>query len=171
MQLAIFFADRLGLALLPPTELAAFRADGVTYRDSGAGFFTATYDRLLDPDGQLAGVLLWCVPESAGLGAALDGLAPRPRPYLLRYVESPPVYGVLFRDHSRLAADALAGGGEQAFGGQRFRGEDGGLAITIDLEYLLEGQPSAAADLAAVQAATAHWVAITELVEARVAEA
>lgn len=46
---------------------------------------------------------------------------------------------MLFGDLSSAEADALEGGGEQAFGGQIFRGEDGGLPISIDPGYLFGG--------------------------------
>jgi hypothetical protein len=170
VHLGIFFTDQqLGLALLPPTELAGFRADGVRYRDTGVGFFTSLYDRLRAPDGQLAGIVVWCLPEAAGLGAALAALGSRP--YLRRYGTSPAIYAVLFRELAQSEEEQLDGGGEQAFGGQIFRGDDGGLALTVDLDYLFGSDESFATDLAAVRAALAHWVAITELVEISVAEA
>ena len=171
MYLGIFFAGQLGLAFLPSTELASFRADGVLYKDTGTGFFTSLYDRLLDAEHQMAGIQIWCLPEEAGLGVALAALETSPRPYLVRYAGSPAVYAVLFRALARGHEERLDGGGEQAFGGQIFRGEDGGLATSLDLSYLLDGQPSAETDLAAVRAATAHWTTITEQVEVNVAEA
>jgi hypothetical protein len=157
--------------MLPAAELAAFRADGVVYRDTGAGYLTAMYDRLLGSEGQLAGVQLWCVLEAAGLGAALAGLPADSRPYLVRYQDSPLVVGVLLQALALGEAERLEGGGEQAFGGQVFRGEDGSVAVTIDLGYLLGGGASGEADLAAVRAASAHWLTITEPVEPQVAEA
>src|SRR4051812_6515430 len=95
VHLAIFFAEQQpGLAFLPPTELASFRADGVRYTDTGAGYFTSLYDRLLHADGRLVGVVLWCLPEEAGLGSAISSLELALRPYLVPVHPSPPVYEV-----------------------------------------------------------------------------
>ena len=52
--------------------------------------------------------------------------------------------------------------GNQAFGGQCFRGSGGAFAVSIDLGYLLEG-PTEAADLAAIQAASVDWIELTDV--------
>jgi hypothetical protein len=170
VHLAIFFAEhRPGLALLPPHKLASFRAADVRYRDSGAGYFTSLYDRLLDGHGQVAGVVLWCLPEEAGLGTALSAMDLALRLYLVPVHPSPPVYEVRFRDLTPEDAERLDGGGEQAFGGQIFRGDDGELAITIDLGYLFGEREEAERDLNSVRAASAHWPAITEAIGASAA--
>jgi len=158
----MFFGERLSLALLPPYDVVAFRAGGVLYRDAGAGDFTATYDRLLDAAGRLAGILLCCVPEAAGLARTLAALPPAARPYLRRLGGQPEFYEVLFRDD--VPEEEVESGGEQAFGGRIYRSEDGGVAVTVDLGYLLGG-PDEEADLAALRAAAADWVVVTDLAE------
>jgi hypothetical protein len=110
------------------------------------------------------------VPESAGLGPALDQLAPAPS-YLVSFGGPPSVYAVLFRPLPPDEAAQLESGGEQAFGGWIFRGEDGGVAVSIDLGYLLGGDDTADADLAAVRAASARWLTITRPIETSAADA
>jgi len=87
--LALFFGEQLSLAFLPPSALASFRANGVSYRDTGAGHFVAHYDRLLADSGELAGIQLWANPEEAGLGRLLDRLPSRE---YLEPLGSTPIY-------------------------------------------------------------------------------
>ena len=163
--LALFFGERLSLAFLPPLALASFRANGVQYRDTGAGHFVAHYDRLLAESGELAGIQLWANPEEAGLGRLLDGLPSRE--YLEPLQSTPPIYRVHFAGRAR---NALTDMGDQAFGGQLFRGEDGGVALSIDLDCLCAGsgeraEAEEAADLTAIRNANATWMRLTDVVE------
>lgn len=163
--LALFFGEQLSLAFLPPSALASFRANGVEYRDTGAGHFVAHYDRLLAESGELAGIQLWANPEEAGLGRLLDRLPARE--YLESFGSTPPIYRVHFAGR---VSDALTDMGDQAFGGQLFRGDDGGVALSIDLDYLCAGsgeraEAEEAADLTAIRSANAIWMPLFDLVE------
>jgi hypothetical protein len=163
--LALFFGEQLSLAFLPPLEFASFRADGERYRDVEAGHFVAHYDRLCDENGTLAGIQLWANPEEAGLGRLLDQLSPRE--YLEPLGGSPPVYRVHLA--GSVSGD-LTDKGDQAFGGQIFRSDQGRVALTIDLDYLCGGAGEAAeaaeaADLTVIRRAKASWVKLSEMVE------
>jgi hypothetical protein len=172
VRLGIFFADHLTLAIMPNYELAAFRANGVTFRASASDALTFLYDRLLDASGQLAGILLWCLPDG-GFGADLTELASRSHPYLVRWSEFPKfaLCGVLLQELTPAEAEDLWSDGSQGFGDQVFRSDDGGLAITLDLHLARDKHPAAAADLATIRAASASWMTVTDLIELGVAEA
>jgi hypothetical protein len=163
--LALFFGEQLALAFLPPLAFASFRANGVQYRDMGARHFVAHYDRLLSEGGELAGIQLWANPEEAGLGRLLDRLPSRE--FLEPLGGSPPIYRVHFAGR---VTEALTDMGDQAFGGQLFRGDDGGVALSIDLDYLCAGsgeraEAEEAADLSAIRRANATWSQLSDLVE------
>ena len=160
MSLILFFGDRLGLAFAPDHDLASFSADGVRYENTGAGGITSLYDRLIDADDKLIGVQLWCFPVDIGLNDRIAALGPRP--YLdASIARSTGSYGVFFSgdvDHT------AASTGDQAFGGEIFRGPAGELAISIDLNYLCGGH-NEAADLAAIRAAPVWWPQLANVVE------
>jgi hypothetical protein len=164
-NLAIMFADTLTLAFVPSLDIASFIAGGTLYRDVGAGHLVAHYDRLLDANGKLVGLQLWANPEAAGLGRLLDSLPPRP--YLMPQGGSLPVYHVFFRPTPPADLDSS---GDQAFGGQLFRGSGGQVALTIDLEYLIGGQTESV-DMTALRDAAAIWTDIRDVVQHRGSEA
>ena len=172
MQLGIIFAERLKLAILPPYYLASFRADGVPYLAIKSDVIFL-HDRLLDGDGQLMGILLWCFP-SDGIDATLAAQAPLARPYLVRNAASSAtvaMYEVHFWELTATQADTLVSDGSQSFGDQIFQSPDGELAITVDLADLVDTESLADGDLTASVAPAAHWSVITDLVEFRVDEA
>jgi hypothetical protein len=173
VQLGIIFGERLQLALLPPFYIASFRADGVQYGANNSNGLSFLYDRLLDVDGQLAGVLLWCFPHD-GVDAALTALGPGPRPYLVRDPDSSSSvarYEVHFRDLAPAQADELTSDGAQSFGDQVFQSPGGGVALTVNLADLLDAEPAEQKALAMTLAPAAHWPVITDVAEFPVAEA
>ena len=158
MALILFFGDRLGLAFAPDFELASFSADGVRYEHTEAGSFPSLYDRLVDATGRLIGIQLY--PIAPSLQTTLAAL--RPRAYLdALQAGRTDIYGVYFGGD---VDDSAGSTGEQAFGGQVFRGEAEELAVSIDLDYLCGGE-SEAADLAAIRAAPAWWPRLADVVE------
>ena len=158
-SLVLLFDEQLGVASLPALDLLSFRANGVTYRDLGAGYLTGHYDRLVDADAQLTGVQLWANPEAAGLAGLLDRLPPRP--YLELLGGKPPIYRVFLSGTIDAEAEDT---GEQAFGGQIFQGDHGEVALTIDVDYLCDG-PRKTADFSALRAAPVRWTEIADLVQ------
>jgi hypothetical protein len=70
---------------------------------------------------------------------------------------------VHFRELTPTEAGDLATDGAQSFGGQVFRGADGGLAVWVDLGDLLEQESSSEQDLTTVLAPAAHWPVITDV--------
>ena len=157
MNLILLFGERLSLAHAPEAELASFVAEGVRYENVCAGYLTSFYDRLADPGGRLVGIVLTCVPEETGLGAALAGLVRHG--YLDAVDTSRPclAYQVHFTGTRTIGTTR---GGEQAFGGSVFRSSLG-VAVSIDFEYLCGG-PGYEADLAALQSAPTPWVTLCE---------
>jgi hypothetical protein len=172
VRLSIIFAEHLSLAVLPPFHVASFRADGVLYRANEADDPLYFHDRLLDAAGQVAGILLWCFP-SDGIDAALSAAGPPLRSYLVRYEHSPTVtiYEVYFRALTPTQADALESDGAQSFGGQIFRSPGGGLAITVELNDLLDAESEGEGDLSRMLASAEYWPVITDLARFPVAEA
>ena len=159
MFLILFFRERLGLAFAPLTEVAEFLAEGVRYRDTGAGFLTSHYDRLTDATGRLIGFVLWGLPASAGVARSLAELPSRPYLQLLVRARdgAPMAFGIFLDGAPRPDIEST---GDQAFGGQCFHGPDGEFAVSIDLNYLFGG-PSEAADLAAIRAAPVDWLELS----------
>jgi hypothetical protein len=173
VQLIIIFAERLGLALLPRFPLAAFRVDGVPYVANEADDRVLVFhDRLLDAEGQLAGILLWCFPQD-GIDAALRVL-PRARPYLVRDPSSSPSvarYEVHFRELSSTEAEQLVSDGGQSLADRIYWSPDGELAIAVELDDVLGAGFEGEKDLARMRALTADWPVISEVVKFREAEA
>ena len=160
MSLILLFGDRLGLAFAPDYDIARFSADGVRYENTGAGGITSLYDRLIGADGELIGVQLSCFPVDSGLDEAMAALGPRP--YLdVSIARRTRSYGVFFGAKVDRTAEST---GDQAFGGEIFRGPAGELAVSIDLDYL-SGGGNEAADLAAIQAVRTWWPQVTDVVE------
>jgi hypothetical protein len=132
----------------------------VRYENTGAGGLTSLYDRLVDAEGCLIGIQLWCYPVTTGLEEALAALGPRT--YLDdTLAPSTRSYGIYLSG----AVDHSAGStGDQAFGGEIFRGSAGELAVSIDLAYLCGGD-SEATDLATIRAAPVWWPQLADVVE------
>jgi hypothetical protein len=157
--LALFFRQELALAFLPPTYLAGLEAGGVRYRALTDDEIGTHYDRLVDRAGRLVGFQLWAVPVDLGLEGLLAAIGPRP------YLEPLGGRPAVFRVHLGGAArEDVEDTGEQAFGGQLFRGDGGELALSIDLGYLCGGSDEEA-DLAAIRAAPATWLPVEGPVE------
>ena len=139
MFLVLFFRERLALAFAPTDELAEFQAGGMRYRDTGAGFLTSHYDRLTDPAGRLIGFVLWGIPAEAGVATMLAALPPRPQ-----LISSSGCATGLGRRWRSASSSIMRRGprsnlpGDQAFGGQCFRGPGAEFAVSIDLDYLLD---------------------------------
>ena len=158
MALILFFGDRLGLAFAPDYDLASFSADGVRYEHTGAASFPSLYDRLVDANGRFIGIQLYPIADS--LQTMLATL--RPRAYLDAVLAGRTnIYGVYFGGD---VDDGAASTGDQAFGGQVFRGEAEELAVSIDLDCLCGGD-SEASDLAAIRAAPVWWPRVADAVE------
>ena len=167
MQLGIILGERLQLALLPPFYIASFRADGLQYGANKSDGLSFLYDRLLDVDGQLAGILLWCFPHD-GVDAGLTALGPGPRPYLIRDRDASSFvarYEVHFRDLTPVQAGELTSDGAQSFGDQVFQGPAGGVAITVNLADLLDAEPAEQEALAMTLAPAPQWAVITDVAE------
>jgi hypothetical protein len=142
---AVFFSERLELALLTAEPGEGFRRGATWYRSQSPGVVSAFYDRLVNSDGELVGVQVWPLAERTDF--VLSHLPSR------AYLRVPVGQGC-FEIYFGAKAEPATSEGDQAFGGRLYMSESGDLSLTIDLGYLLQSQ----AELDELRRADMDWV-------------
>lgn len=139
----MIFRPRLALALVPTDPGMEFSVGETHFRAVSETYLTAFYDSVRDHTGSL--VALEITPVE-GAEQLVGLLAP------FEYVHSVDEgrrARVFFAPRVRGLATSSA---EQAFGGRIYRSPHGQLAISLDLDWLENG------DIQAIRSSTAQWV-------------
>jgi hypothetical protein len=144
--LVLIFGPTLSIGLAPKSMPSRFRVGYAEYETLDSNYLTAFFDRLLDPAGRLVGMRVSPVADSV---QKLMQLLPR-APYLTIDDDG---FDVWFSEAP--LADTV-NGGDQAFGGQVFRTNEGVFAMSFDANYLCATE----ADYMTLREANARWVVI-----------
>jgi hypothetical protein len=142
----MIFYRELHLGFVPRAMTTAFQADNSDFAAMDDNFLSAFWDRLLDASGQLVGVRVTPISAPAEqLRAELNGA-----PYVTFDGEA---FEVWFSEAP--LPDAI-NNGEQAFGGQVFRNQEGNFALSIQADFLFDKR-----DESRLEDAHGRWPVIT----------